>query len=170
MLFSIKLKSPLVPGIFSPWRYLHTNQVTSHSSFLQSKQIVLFQIIHCWAFSPVLKLFSVTLFWTFYGSCTLLHVRTSDLVPQNPGLMWALACRGKKSFLTLTCPCVNIHQALLTLHALAAYVSSLAHSDHQSFFWSRCFPGGPFCLAMDELAHGFTLIRVNRSRWSQSLN
>lgn len=58
MSFSITLKSPSVPGIFSLCRYLQATQATSHSSFPQSKQIVLFRIIHFRAISPDLKLFS----------------------------------------------------------------------------------------------------------------
>lgn len=57
MSFFITSRSPLVPGIFSLCRYLQATQATSHSSFPQSKQIVLFKIIHFRAISPDLKLF-----------------------------------------------------------------------------------------------------------------
>lgn len=85
---SIKLKSPLVPGVSSPRRYLHTNQVTSRSSFLQSKQIVLLKScsVGTSVFYFLLLLFLscssliilTALSCSFSSSSTLLQVQTSD--------------------------------------------------------------------------------------------
>lgn len=141
---SIKLKSPLVPGVSSPRRYLHTNQVTSCSSFLQSKQIVLLKScsVGTSVFYFLLLLFLscssliilTALSCSFSSSSTLLQVQTSD---------WRLAAHD--------------HWPPSALHAPGAHTGSLTCTGPQSTFGCS-FAGCPHCPQMHKYLHTWLCI------------